>query len=167
MRADDRSAPVQNGHHQQQHDHDVFLDDFCEKMLPALLLSSSMTRQRNILPVKRVKTTMKQEVLQPNIHVSVEGAEVMAFSMQAFIRCVVAVAWRFTVARKRQTVQVQDLKAAVFAVQRFRFLLDFVHAYDNDCDPNGPAPQVIAPAPPFAAEVGGGADTGLEATREQ
>jgi hypothetical protein len=78
------------------------------------------------------------------------------------------------VEHKRQTVQVRDLKSALFAVQRFRFLVDLVHAFDSERDPSGPALPVIASAPPMPmpmplsfAEVGGGADTGLEATREQ
>jgi hypothetical protein len=145
--ADGRPEDADSG---AQHEHDVFLDNFCKNTLPALLCSTN-GRKRNILPVKRVKTIMKQDakMLQPNIHVAAEGAASMSFSMQAFIRCLIAVAWRFTVARKRQTVLLQDLKSAVFAVQRFRFLVDLVHAYDNERDPSGPALPVIAPAPPM------------------
>jgi len=150
MQAGECSAPVQHGAPQlQNHEHDMFLDEFCKNQLPALLLSSTNGRQRNILPVKRVKAIMKQAGMQPNRRVSSAADDVMAFGMQAFIRSLMAVAWKFAVARKRRTVQVQDLESAVFAVRRFSFLVDLLHTYDNEHDPNGPALPAIAPALPI------------------
>jgi len=140
----------------QRTEDDLFLDDFCRSQLPALLLHNTRRHgqaRKNVLPIKRVKLLMKQDLQDPNLSVTAPAAELMAFAVQAFVSSIIAVACKSTVNRKRRTVALHDLLAAVRASDRFSFLVDIatIHLHQDAralplIAPH-PVPTTFAPQP--------------------
>jgi len=130
----DMASKGSTGFARPQTDAELFLDEFCRLQLAALVLQHARRNggaRKNVLPTKRVKLIMKQDLRDPNLCVSASAAELMTFAAQAFVASIIAVSYQFTVERKRRTVTLLDLTAAVKASSRFSFLIDVVSLHQN------------------------------------
>ena len=57
----------------------------------------------------------------------------LAYAAQVFIGLMARVAWQLSTQRaKRNTLQLKDLKAAVYASSQFDFLFDVIDAFEHD-----------------------------------
>jgi len=96
------------------------------------------------LPLARIKRIMKQDSCDPHPRMISAGAvPFMAFAAQNFIGCITDLAWEISTKKcKRNTLQVKDLKAAVYASSHFDFLIDVIDAFDEQAEADKDAKQM-------------------------
>jgi histone H3/H4 len=85
------------------------------------------------LPLARIKRIMKQDAceMEPRM-ISADAIATMAYASQLFVGWLTKLAWAFsTQPDGRNTLQVKDLKAAVFMSDKFDFLVDVLDIYDR------------------------------------
>ena len=88
------------------------------------------------LPLARIKRIMKQDACDPMPRqVSASTVPLMAYAAQVFIGLITQLAWKLsTQGAKRNTLQVKDLKAAVYATSQLDFLIDTIDMFDQQQD---------------------------------
>lgn len=98
------------------------------------------------LPLARIKRIMKQDSCDPHPRmISADGVPYMAFAAQCFIGVITELAWKTSTTNcKRNTLQVKDLKAAVYSSSHFDFLIDVIDAFDEQVESEKEMKQMAA-----------------------
>ena len=85
------------------------------------------------VPLARVKRIMKQDSCDPRPRqVSADTVPFIAYAAKLFIALMTKLAWQLSTQRgRRNTLQVKDIRAAVYASSHFDFLVDVVDLFDE------------------------------------
>ena len=112
----------------------AILANFFARKLLAVTTNAPRAIAIDEIPLARVKRIMKQDSCDPHPRmISAEAIPLMAFAVQLFIGSLTDLAWKISTQRaKRNTLQLKDLKAAVYASSQFDFLLDVIDAFEHD-----------------------------------
>ena len=103
---------------------EAIISSYVERHLVAASNNASSIIAVDDLPLDLIKRIMKQDSCD-------QTAAFVACAAQLFIGCMTNLAWQLSAERERNTLGVEDIKAAVRASSRFNFLGDAIDAFDN------------------------------------
>ena len=103
---------------------EAIISSYVEHHLKAATNNASSVIAVDDLPLDLIKRIMNQDSCD-------QTAAFVACATQLFIGCMTNLAWQLAAERERNTLGVDDIKAAVRASSRFNYLGDAIDAFDN------------------------------------